>query len=142
VSSKKSSRRGLSKELSKIHHRDDETTSLTINEFLNRLIKIEKHEDKMITSMVRLIESTERLNKRLENLTWVMLILTAITFVISIPNTVATILGIPRISDVATFEIVLLLIVFSAIVPLLLVFYPRWLMARWWSKLREETIKD
>ena len=115
---------------------------MTIDEFLNRLVKIEKHEDKMITSMVRLIESTERLNKRLENLTWVMLILTAITFVISIPNTVATILGIPRISDIATVEIVLVLIVFSAIVPLLLVFYPRWLMARWWSKLREETIKD
>jgi len=142
LSSKKSSRRGLSKELSKIHQRDDETTSSTINEFLDRLVKIEKHEDKMITSMVRLIESTERLNKRLESLTWIMLILTAITFVISIPNTVATILGIPRISDVATFEIVLVLIVFSAIVPLLLVFYPRWLMTRWWSKLREEIIKD
>ncbi|MEM2943026.1 MAG: hypothetical protein QXT81_06350 [Candidatus Bathyarchaeia archaeon] len=136
------SRRGLKKELSRIQRRDDDATSSIINEFLSELIKIEKHEDKMITSMVKLIESTERLNRRLESLTWLMLVLTAITFVISIPNTVATIIGIPRVSDIVSVEIILALIAISAITPLLLVIYPRWLMVRWWSKLRENLSEE
>jgi hypothetical protein len=112
-----------------------------MNEFLSKLIKIERHEDKMITSMVRLIESTERLNRRLESLTWLMLVLTAITFVVSIPNTVATIMGIPRVSDIASLEIIIAFIALSAITPLILIIYPRWLMARWWSKLRENLVE-
>ncbi|MBS7626410.1 hypothetical protein KEJ51_05145 [Candidatus Bathyarchaeota archaeon] len=124
-----------------MYRHSDEVTTSTINEFLDRLVKIERHEDKMITSMVRLIESTEKLNRRIEGLTWIMLVLTAITFIISIPNTVATIMGIPRVSDIVSVEIILLSITLSAIVPVLLIFYPRWLIAKWWGKL-EKTLKE
>ncbi|MBS7651485.1 MAG: hypothetical protein QXN62_08055 [Candidatus Bathyarchaeia archaeon] len=124
-----------------MYRHSDEVTTSTINEFLDRLVKIEKHEDKMITSMVRLIESTEKLNRRIEGLTWIMLVLTAITFIVSIPNTVATIMGIPRVSDIVSVEIIILSIILSAAIPMLLIFHPRWLVAKWWGKL-EETIKE
>ncbi|MEM3501993.1 MAG: hypothetical protein QXH16_06315, partial [Candidatus Bathyarchaeia archaeon] len=100
MSGNRKSRNRLKNNLSKMYRHSDEVTTSTINEFLDRLVKIEKHEDKMITSMVRLIESTEKLNRRIEGLTWIMLVLTAITFIVSIPNTVATIMGIPRVSDI------------------------------------------
>lgn|GEM_PF-5841955 len=137
MSGEKASRSRLKNELSKMHRYNDEATSSTINEFLDRLIKIEKHEDKMITSMVRLIESTEKLNKRIEGLTWIMLVLTAITFIISIPNTVATIMGIPKVSDIISVEIIILSIILSVAIPMILIFHPRWLLAKWWSKLEE-----
>ncbi|MEM3502557.1 MAG: hypothetical protein QXH16_09205 [Candidatus Bathyarchaeia archaeon] len=126
---------------SKMYRHSDEVTTSTINEFLDRLVKIEKHEDKMITSMVRLIESTENLNRRIEGLTWIMLVLTAITFIVSIPNTVATIMGIPRVSDIVSVEIIISSIILSAAIPMLLIFHPKWLVAKWWGKL-EEAIKE
>lgn len=67
---------------------------------LRDILTIEKHEDRMITAMVQLMASSERLNRRLGVLTWIMLILTWITFIIAIPNTLATIFGIPKVSDV------------------------------------------
>lgn len=141
MSGNKKSRNRLKNNLSKMYRHSDEVTTSTINEFLDRLVKIEKHEDKMITSMVRLIESTEKLNRRIEGLTWIMLVLTAITFIVSIPNTVATIMGIPRVSDIVSVEIIILSIILSAAIPMLLIFHPRWLVAKWWGKL-EETIKE
>lgn len=43
---------------------------------LRQLLKIERHEDRMLTAMVRLTASNERLNGRIAGLTWVMLVLT------------------------------------------------------------------
>ncbi|MEM3381608.1 MAG: hypothetical protein QXQ11_05570 [Candidatus Bathyarchaeia archaeon] len=141
MSGNRKSRNRLKNNLSKMYRHSDEVTTSTINEFLDRLVKIEKHEDKMITSMVRLIESTEKLNRRIEGLTWIMLVLTAITFIVSIPNTVATIMGIPRVSDIVSVEIIISSIILSAAIPMLLIFHPKWLVAKWWGKL-EEAIKE
>jgi Mg2+ and Co2+ transporter CorA len=65
---------------------------------LQRLLEIEKHEDRMLSAMVQVGASTEKLNRRLAGLTWVMLMLTWITFIVAIPNTLATIFGIPKVS--------------------------------------------
>jgi hypothetical protein len=91
---------------------------------LKELLKIEKHEDRMLTAMVRLTASNERLNKRLAGLTWVMLALTWITFVIAIPNTLATIFGIPRVSQVLSLELMILILTVSTVGALVLVLLP------------------
>jgi len=91
---------------------------------LRELLKIERHEDRMITAMVRLTASNERLNRRLAALTWVMLTLTWITFVIAIPNTLATIFGIPRVSQILSVEVMIATLTISTAAALLLVTLP------------------
>ncbi len=91
---------------------------------LKELLKIEKHEDRMITAMVKLTTSNEKLNKRLAALTWVMLALTWITFIIAIPNTLATIFGIPKISEVLGLEVIVLALVVASVGPLILAILP------------------
>jgi hypothetical protein len=91
---------------------------------LGELLKIEKHEDRMITAMVKLSASNERLNQRLTGLTWVMLALTWITFVISVPNTLATVFGIPKVSQVLSLEAMIAVLIISTAGALLLVVTP------------------
>lgn len=91
---------------------------------LRELLNIEKHEDRMITAMVKLSASNERLNERLTGLTWVMLALTWITFVISVPNTLATVFGIPRVSQVLSLEVMIAVLITSTAAALLLVILP------------------
>jgi hypothetical protein len=91
---------------------------------LRELLKIEKHEDRMITAMVQLTVSNEQLNKRLTGLTWVMLILTWITFVIAIPNTLATIFGIPKVSEALGLEVMIATLIVSTAGALFLVIFP------------------
>jgi len=91
---------------------------------LRQLLKIEKHEDRMITAMVQLTASNERLSRRLAGLTWIMLVLTWITFVIAIPNTLATIFGIPKISQVLGLEVMIATLIVSTAGALLLVILP------------------
>jgi len=87
-------------------------------------LKIERHEDRMITAMVHLTASNERLNRRLAGLTWVMLTLTWVTFVIAIPNTLATIFGIPRVSQSLSLEVMIAVLIISTAAALLLVVLP------------------
>ena len=91
---------------------------------LRDLLKIERHEDRMITAMVRLTASNEKLNERLTALTWVMLALTWITFVISVPNTLATIFGIPKVSEVLGLEVMVAALAISTATALVLVMIP------------------
>jgi len=91
---------------------------------LRQLLEIEKHEDPMITAMVQLTASNERLNRRLAGLTWIILVLTWITFVIAIPNTLATIFGIPKISQVLGLEVMIATLVVSTASALILVILP------------------
>lgn len=92
---------------------------------LRELLKIERHEDRMITAMVNLTVSSERLNRRLTALTWVMLVLTWITFVIAIPNTLATIFGIPRVSEVVGLGVMIATLIISTVAALVLVMMPK-----------------
>ncbi|MGB9024173.1 MAG: hypothetical protein WCC94_12170 [Candidatus Bathyarchaeia archaeon] len=91
---------------------------------LRELLKIEKHEDRMITAMVRLTASNEKLNERLTALTWVMLALTWITFVISVPNTLATIFGIPKVNEILGLEVMVAALAISTATALVLVTMP------------------
>jgi hypothetical protein len=91
---------------------------------LRDLLKIERHEDRMITAMVRLTASNEKLNERLTALTWVMLALTWITFVISVPNTLATIFGIPKVSEILGLEVMMAALAISTATALVLVMIP------------------
>jgi len=84
----------------------------------DELLKIEKHEDRMLTSMVRLIKSNERLGERINRLTLIMLILTWITLIISIPNTLATFFGIPKISEALRLEMIVISLAISIILPM------------------------
>lgn len=93
-------------------------------DLLKELLKIEKHEDRMLTAMVQLTTSNERLNRRIAGLTWVMLALTWITFVIAIPNTLATIFGIPKVSEVLGLEVMTATLILSTVGALLLVIMP------------------
>jgi Mg2+ and Co2+ transporter CorA len=86
-------------------------------EVFDELLNIEKHEDVMLTSMVKLIETNERLSQRINNLTWVMLALTWITVIISIPNTLATFFGIPKVSEAFQIEIIVVSVLISVIIP-------------------------
>ncbi len=91
---------------------------------LRRLLDIERHEDQMMAAMVQLGASSERLNKRLAGLTWVMLLLTWITFIVAIPNTLATIFGIPKVSEVLGLEVMVLVLTLSTVAGLLVVLLP------------------
>lgn len=91
---------------------------------LKELLKIEKHEDRMITAMVHLTASNEKLNERLTALTWVMLALTWITFVISVPNTLATIFGIPKVNEMLGLGVMVAALVISTATALVLVIMP------------------
>jgi len=91
---------------------------------LKELLKIERHEDRMITAMVKLTASNEKMNRRLAALTWVMLALTWITFVIAIPNTLATIFGIPKVSQALSLEAMIAVLVISTTGALFLVIMP------------------
>ena len=91
---------------------------------LEELLRIEKHEDRMITAMVKLAASNEKLNRRLASLTWIMLALTWITFVIAIPNTLATIFGIPKVSQVLSLEVMIGVLIASTVGALVLAILP------------------
>jgi len=86
-------------------------------EVFDELLNIEKHEDVMLTSMVKLIETNERLSQRINNLTWVMLALTWVTVIISIPNTLATFFGIPKVSEAFQIEIIVTSVLISVVIP-------------------------
>ncbi len=92
---------------------------------LKKLLAIERHEDEMMRAMVQLGASSERLNKRLAGLTWVMLVLTWTTFIVAIPNTLATIFGIPKISEAVGLEVIVLALVLSTVGALAIVVLPR-----------------
>jgi len=88
---------------------------------LEDILTIEKHEDRMITALVQLMASSEKMNRRLSLLTWLMLLLTWITFVISIPNTLATIFSIPQVSQALGMEFMTATLIISTIGALLLI---------------------
>jgi len=92
---------------------------------LRELLKIETHEDRMIAAMVQLGASSERLNRRLAGLTWVMLVLTWVTFIVAIPNTLATIFGIPKVSETLGLEVMISALITSTVGALLMVVLPR-----------------
>jgi hypothetical protein len=92
---------------------------------LKKLLAIERHEDEMMRAMVQLGSSSERLNRRLAGLTWVMLVLTWTTFIVAIPNTLATIFGIPKISEAIGLEVIVLALVLSTVGALVIVVLPR-----------------
>lgn len=98
--------------------------NLAEEKLLKELLRIERHEDRMITAMVKLTASNEQLNRRLASLTWIMLTLTWITFVIAIPNTLATIFGIPTVSQSLDLGVMIAALVASTMGALLLATLP------------------
>ncbi|OGD54377.1 hypothetical protein A3K80_08600 [Candidatus Bathyarchaeota archaeon RBG_13_38_9] len=89
----------------------------------DELLKIEKHEDKMLTSMIRLIRTNEKMSERINRLTTIMLILTWVTLIISIPNTLATFYGIQKINEMLKIELILITLMFSLILPMIILFW-------------------
>ncbi len=65
------------------------------------------------------INETRKLSKRIEILTQIMAVLTVISLVISVPNTVATIFGIPAVSEVFNFEFILEIVLLSSFLALI-----------------------
>jgi len=63
------------------------------------------------------------LNRSIQKLTHVMLILTAATLIITIPNTVATIFGIPAISEISEVSSIIQWLVISTIVTVFLAYF-------------------
>lgn len=69
------------------------------------------------------IIETRKLNKRIELLTKIMAVLTVLSLIISVPNTVATIFGIPRVSEAVSIDLAMLLIIFSSILSVAFSYY-------------------
>lgn len=65
------------------------------------------------------INETRKLSKRIEILTQIMAVLTVISLVISVPNTVATIFGIPAVSANFEFEFIMEIVLLSSFLALL-----------------------
>jgi hypothetical protein len=57
-------------------------------------------------------------------LTWVMLVLTWITFIVAIPNTLATIFGIPKVSEALGVEVMIFALITATVGALLIVVLP------------------
>jgi len=92
---------------------------------LQELLRIERHEDRMMAAMVQVGSASEKLNRRLAGLTWVMLVLTWITFIVAIPNTLATIFGIPKVSEALGVEVMIFALITATVGALLIVVLPR-----------------
>ena len=64
------------------------------------------------------IIETRKLNRRIELLTKIMAILTVVSLIISVPNTVATVFGIPTVSALFTFDFIIELTLVSGLIAL------------------------
>jgi hypothetical protein len=69
------------------------------------------------------IIETRKLNKRIELLTKIMAVLTVLSLIISVPNTVATIFGIPTVSALFNFDFIMQVTIISAIVSVALSYF-------------------
>ena len=78
---------------------------------------------------------SNKINASIKLLTWVMLILTGLTLVITVPNTIATVFGIPYLPLSAnSWMAIVALLVIATIIPTILFFY-YWLYVK--DKARE-----
>lgn len=66
------------------------------------------------------IIETRKLNKRIELLTKIMAVLTVVSLVISVPNTVATFFGIPNVGALFSFDFIIELTIVSGIIAVAL----------------------
>jgi len=67
----------------------------------------------------RLATISNTINTSIKKLTWIMLLLTGIATVLTIPNTVATIFGIPQLQEVVRLNLIFILLLFSTVFPVL-----------------------
>lgn len=74
------------------------------------------------------------INIGVKRLTWIMLLLTGVTLVITVPNTIATVFGVPHFLEVVSLNWILSLLALSTIVPV------AWFLTYWHKvKKAEET---
>ncbi|MBN2122194.1 hypothetical protein JW721_04010, partial [Candidatus Micrarchaeota archaeon] len=69
------------------------------------------------------IIETRKLNKRIELLTKIMAVLTVLSLIISVPNTVATIFGIPKVSEAISIDFAMILIMASSVLSVVFSYY-------------------
>ncbi len=69
------------------------------------------------------IIETRKLNKRIELLTKIMAILTVLSLIVSVPNTVATIFGIPSVSASFSIDFAMIMIMISGVVSIVFSYY-------------------
>jgi len=92
----------------------------------------------MISSMVKLIDTNEKLSERINRLTWIMLVLTWITLIVSIPNTLATFFGIPKVSEMLRVEIIAVSMIISIILPVAILLFVGSDLQKMLKRSREE----
>jgi len=91
--------------------------------FWDELLKIQKHEDRMFASMLRLIKTNEKMSERINRLTAIILILTWVTLIISIPNTLATFYGIQKVNEILKFDVIVSTLIISLILPIIILLW-------------------
>lgn len=69
------------------------------------------------------ILETRKLNRRIELLTKIMAVLTVLSLIVSVPNTVATIFGIPSVSAASSIDFAMLMIILSGIFAVVFSYY-------------------
>mgnify|MGYP006285728897 CR=1 FL=1 len=82
-------------------------------------IKGVRRETDVLRTKCDIIE-TRKLNKRIELLTKIMAVLTVVSLIISVPNTVATFYGIPTIGEAADIGVILWLLLVSTAFALII----------------------
>lgn len=85
-------------------------------------IKGVRRETDVLRTKCDIIE-TRKLNRRIELLTKIMAVLTVVSLVISVPNTVATIFGIPTVSALFQFDFIMELTLLSAFAATILSYF-------------------
>ncbi len=85
-------------------------------------IKGVRRETDVLRTKCDIIE-TRKLNRRIELLTKVMAVLTVVGLVISVPNTVATIFGIPAVSAIFNFDFIIELTFVSGVIAIVLSYF-------------------
>ncbi len=78
-----------------------------------------KREINILRTKCELIEA-RKLNKRIELLTKIMAILTIVSLIISVPNTVATFFGIPSVAETVEIQMMVWVILISSVLAVLL----------------------
>ncbi len=84
---------------------------------------------------------SNKINSSIRLLTWIMLLLTGLTLVITVPNTIATIFGIPYLNlSLNSWQFILSLLILGTLLPLLL-FYLYWVKVRKMARTAAEELE-
>lgn len=120
---------------------DDEKKRIDdLHDALMHQVDIVSSQKEMLTDAITIYQTTisnrlatisNKINTSIQRLTWIMLLMTGLTLILTVPNTVATMFGIPEFPLYNDWPVIVVILLTATVLPLLwFVFY--------WRSIRHE----